>query len=189
MTTNIPITLGASAVYSPIPDGYAHPVGSTVGKNLKALRQAARLRQVDVAVAADLEQGTISKYERDEQTPSIDVLLRLAVALNQPIDRVLAGQNDDYDALFGERAERRPATDLVPIKDETLRSELRSATGVDQMVRFAHLAAELREWFLEWFRKHPFPMASDGPGHEPTLERHPKTNTSEGRARRRSGGA
>jgi Zn-dependent peptidase ImmA (M78 family)/DNA-binding XRE family transcriptional regulator len=54
----------------------------SIGERLKIARHAARLSQRDLAEAAEVSAMAISKYERDLDTPSSGVLIRLARALD-----------------------------------------------------------------------------------------------------------
>jgi transcriptional regulator with XRE-family HTH domain len=58
----------------------------TIGERIKQARKANRMSMRNLAGKADISAMAISKYERDMDTPSSGVLLRLANALNVSID-------------------------------------------------------------------------------------------------------
>lgn len=66
---------------------------------LKILRTQANLTLEELAVAAGLTRGYVSKIERGLSKPSIGVALKLARALHIPVDE-----------LFGDSGERDPVT-------------------------------------------------------------------------------
>ena len=63
-----------------------------LGKELRAARQAARLTQEELGFEAGLSRNYISLLEKDQYTPTIDVLFRLCDALgiraSELIDRI-----------------------------------------------------------------------------------------------------
>ncbi len=63
-------------------DGVAGGAVTSIGERLKVARYAAGLSQRDLAEAAGVSAMAVSKYERDLDTPSSGVLIRLAQALD-----------------------------------------------------------------------------------------------------------
>lgn len=57
-------------------------LGPFVGARVKAFRKALKLSQDELALLADCEKMTISRYERGVSTPNLDHLIKLAIALN-----------------------------------------------------------------------------------------------------------
>lgn len=57
----------------------------TLGEQIRQLREAAGMVQVDLAAAAGITQGQLSQYEADLVRPKLDVLGRLADALGKSL--------------------------------------------------------------------------------------------------------
>lgn len=66
---------------------YPHAAGTTVriGAKLRASREAQGLTLEQLASAADLTKGFISRVERDETMPSVPTLVQLCQALSLPL--------------------------------------------------------------------------------------------------------
>lgn len=64
------------------------------GRRLRELREAAELRQVDVATRAGVTTAYVSEIERGGRSPTLDVVYALAWALGVPVTRLFA--DDDY---------------------------------------------------------------------------------------------
>ena len=58
----------------------------TLGQHINALRKEKKLSQNELGKRADTSGDLIGRYERDEVKPSIDVIIRIADALNVSID-------------------------------------------------------------------------------------------------------
>jgi len=56
------------------------------GKRLKALREAAGMTTTQLADAVGVNQSMISNMEREFKTPSVEVLVRIAVRLGASLD-------------------------------------------------------------------------------------------------------
>jgi transcriptional regulator with XRE-family HTH domain len=61
------------------------------GSNLRRIREEAGFSQEDLMRVSDVHRTQISKYERGETDPQLEVLVRLSEALNVPIADLLAG--------------------------------------------------------------------------------------------------
>ena len=74
------------------------------GLRLKELREARKLSQGEVASKLNLENATISGYERNVTTPSLDVLKSLAILYNVSADYLLGltGRTSFYLDDFSE---------------------------------------------------------------------------------------
>lgn len=59
----------------------AAPVAEVFGRRLRELREGAKLTQVELAAAVDLDPKHIGTLERGEKTPSFDAVERLAKVL------------------------------------------------------------------------------------------------------------
>lgn len=60
-------------------------VASEIGRRVKAARQAAGLRQKQLAAMADCHHHTIMNMERGNYVPLLSNLIRVAVALDVPL--------------------------------------------------------------------------------------------------------
>lgn len=63
------------------------------GLRLKKLREARQLSQKEAAARLDVGRSTISGYERNIITPSVDQLVRMAVLYNTSLDYMLGLEN------------------------------------------------------------------------------------------------
>lgn len=66
---------------------------STFGRRLRALRSARGLSQVELAQLVGRHQTTIGPYERDEYTPSRDIIERLAQVLDTSPEYLFFGRH------------------------------------------------------------------------------------------------
>jgi len=65
----------------------------TLGRHIRSLRRKAGYTQDELAEAAELDPTYIGKIEQGKRLPAIDVLLRIAVALDVPLTALLAPLN------------------------------------------------------------------------------------------------
>lgn len=65
-------------------------VGAHLARNLASLRHARRLTQDGLATAAAVPRSTIANLESGDANPSLAVLVKVATALQVPIDELLA---------------------------------------------------------------------------------------------------
>jgi HTH-type transcriptional regulator, competence development regulator len=79
---------------------------STFGKNLKAIREAAGISQLDLAMKVERTQKTVSKIEQGKQRIFLADVYKFAEALQVPVGLLLVGQpnedkfQDDIDELI-----------------------------------------------------------------------------------------
>ena len=59
------------------------------GLRLKNLREKCRLSQKKAAERLEVTRSTISAYERNTKTPSVDMLVRLAILYHSSVDYIL----------------------------------------------------------------------------------------------------
>ena len=59
------------------------------GEKLQELRKKRNLSQKEVASRLGLHTKTISNYENDSVTPSVEVLIQLAILYNSSVDYIL----------------------------------------------------------------------------------------------------
>ena len=71
---------------------------STFSNRLKTQREALKFSQSKLASEVGLHQSIIGRYERDEAKPTIDVVSKMAGALNTTVGYLL-GENDQADTF------------------------------------------------------------------------------------------
>jgi transcriptional regulator with XRE-family HTH domain len=69
---------------------------ASFGKRLASLRKEKELSQTDLANQFDTSVSVISRYDRDEMVPSIDVVKKLAGLLDTTVGYLL-GENYNHD--------------------------------------------------------------------------------------------
>ena len=84
------------------------------GMRLKELRESKRLSQTDVAARLDVSRDTISGYECNTITPSVEQLVKLAVLYNASLDYMLGMENRSYLYLDDlTESQQRTVLDIV----------------------------------------------------------------------------
>ncbi len=63
------------------------------GLRLKALREKRRLTQQAAADRLGITRATVSAYETNTKTPSVDMLIKLAVLYHSSVDYILGLEN------------------------------------------------------------------------------------------------
>lgn len=79
---------------------------TTIGSRLRGAREALGLSQEEVAARAGLNTSYLSQIERGRKAPSLDVLVRLATAVNYTLAELFAEHEDSTAALDEREAER-----------------------------------------------------------------------------------
>lgn len=93
------------------------------GLRLKNLREKCRLSQQEAADRLEVTRSTISAYERNTKTPSVDMLVRLAILYHSSVDFIL-GLQDRTNIYVDDLAESQQATVVKMI--DILRAEFQS---------------------------------------------------------------
>lgn len=93
------------------------------GLRLKNLREKCRLSQQEAADRLEVTRSTISAYERNTKTPSVDMLVRLAILYHSSVDFIL-GIQDRTNIYVDDLAESQQATVVKMI--DILRAEFQS---------------------------------------------------------------
>lgn len=73
------------------------------GKNLKDLRVEKEMSQEDLAKKIKVHPNHISRYERDLASPSIEVVQRIADALDVSIDLLVYGKQNNPDTGISDK--------------------------------------------------------------------------------------
>lgn len=100
------------------------------GKRLAQLRKGKNLSQPQLAKQLSTSIAVISRYERDEMTPSIDNAKRLAGLLGTTVGYLL-GENEDADLLKDPSMVQR-FRDILTLKDKEREHVL---FALDAMIR------------------------------------------------------
>ena len=79
-----------------IPRGY-NPQVTTVGDNIKRVREGLGLSQVELADRMDVRQPAVWKLENQQGLPESGTLLKVAKTLSCSVEDLLRGVDDDYD--------------------------------------------------------------------------------------------
>ena len=79
---------------------------ATFGKRVRECREAKSLSQDELAKKAEVSRTIIGNYERNANTPSIEVLLKLAKVFNVTVDYLIGeGQLSAFDKDLLKRIE------------------------------------------------------------------------------------
>ncbi len=81
------------------------------GIRLKELREAKHLSQTDVAERLDVTRSTVSGYECNTITPSVEQLVKLAVLYNTSLDYMM-GMENRYHLYLDDLSESQQRTIL-----------------------------------------------------------------------------
>lgn len=84
----------------------------TFGKKLRDIREDKSFSQSELARLLDTNHSIIGKYERDEVKPTIDVVKRLAVALNTSV-AFLLDEDENSTEVFKDLAMVKRLKDIV----------------------------------------------------------------------------
>ncbi|NIM10819.1 MAG: helix-turn-helix domain-containing protein [Candidatus Aminicenantes bacterium] len=96
---------------------------NSLGERIFKLRKAAKMSQHQLAKQLDIHQKNISKYERNEYTPSALIVRDIAKVF---------GVTTDY-LLFGSEAGTREG--VIHVKDRQLAQELQELDNLDEETR------------------------------------------------------
>lgn len=97
---------------------------NTIGATIRSAREEARLSQLQVAIAIDVSDKTISGYESERIVPPVDKLLKISDLLKKPIGYFLGSDVRDYKIASRLRA--------VEIMLRDIRKELREIKTLAQ---------------------------------------------------------
>ncbi len=93
----------------------------SIGKNIRAYRQAKKLRQEDLAVKTGLSTNYIGMVERGEKIPSLETFICIANALGVSADMLLADVLDTgytvKDSILAEKLDKLSKDDRERIYD------------------------------------------------------------------------
>ncbi|HEY7420039.1 MAG TPA: cupin domain-containing protein [Ktedonobacteraceae bacterium] len=115
----------------------------SVGNRLRALRQERGLSLRDVAKGADVSASLLSQIESGKVNPSVASLLKIASALQLPINVFFSQSETEHiqSNVPGPRRARRRKTALPVTPDPTVRPEIRHVINLAGGVRWERLTA------------------------------------------------
>lgn len=93
------------------------------GLRLKELRESKQLSQQEVAERLSVGRSTISGYERNTITPSVEQLVRMAVLYNTSLDYMMG--IDDRTCLFLDDPDESQQQAVIDIVDRLKREFLK----------------------------------------------------------------
>jgi transcriptional regulator with XRE-family HTH domain len=97
---------------------------ATFGQRLKTAREESKLSQLQVGVALNVSDKTISGYEADRIVPPVDKILKLADLLKKPVGFFIGLDSKDYKISSRLRA--------VEVMLREIRQELREIKALAQ---------------------------------------------------------
>lgn len=119
--------------------------GKALGMNIRELREAAGMTQVQLATAAGVKQADISKWETGKANPNAQSLIRLAVGLKCTIDKIVAGVDREYETF-----RRRDLTSGAPVAQPVDQSAAIAADLSRQVEAFLQVPDRMRRRFLRF---------------------------------------
>jgi transcriptional regulator with XRE-family HTH domain len=75
-------------------------IGWVIANQVRARRREVGLTMVQVAEAAGISKGMLSKIENGQASPSLTTLARLATALDMPVTALFRGLAEEREAVF-----------------------------------------------------------------------------------------
>lgn len=98
------------------------PERADYGKRIKALRQAAGMKQSELAEAAGVSRATISNIENGATTPQADILGRILRTLGVELDAPeFSEQTDLWLSMMGSLIEAIPEPRRAPVVNSAIR--------------------------------------------------------------------
>ena len=88
-------------------------MGKTLNENIKELRVAAGLNQVEFAQKMNVTKQCVSNWENDNVQPSIEMLVRMADFFKVSTDRLLGRGSEDTILVSGLTREQRAHVALL----------------------------------------------------------------------------
>lgn len=108
------------------------------GKRIASLRKELKMSQTDLANQLSTSVSVISRYERDEMTPSVDTAKKLAQLLNTSVGYLL-GENDNAE-LFKSPEMLKRFRDISEFDEEDRRYILYTLDALIKNVKLKSIA-------------------------------------------------
>lgn len=112
---------------------------ASFGKKIAALRKEMKMSQTDLAKKLSTSVSVISRYERDEMTPSIDVAKKLAIILNTTVGYLL-GESEQENILKDPGMLKR-LNDIESMEPEEKSHVLFTLDALIQKIKLKNIAA------------------------------------------------
>jgi transcriptional regulator with XRE-family HTH domain len=112
---------------------------ASFGKKIAALRKELKMSQSDLAKQLSTSVSVISRYERDEMTPSIDVAKKLAGILDTTVGYLL-GESDQENILKDPDMLKR-LNDIEGMNPEEKNHVLFTLDAMIQKIKLKNIAA------------------------------------------------
>lgn len=109
-----------------------------IGNNIKRIRTDKKISQKDFANSINMPISTLANYENNHREPSIEVLTKIAMALEVPVSKLLEDDTFDLtdsdtettntylDLIIG-KPELKPLVDIFRSKGYELRQEIKGS--------------------------------------------------------------
>lgn len=175
----IPLESETCAGYAPI----LLPT-SSFGKNVRRLMAERSLEPRDLLDVLQVKQGTLSDWMRDRRgLPETPTLLKFAKALRVPVEELITGVDDDYDAIVKRPSQSRPAGPVPNPADVKVIDLLRDPEAGPQLRRFVELPEKLRAALLQFPAALKEELEYQARAQQPTARRSETTPASSGSGR------
>lgn len=79
-------------------------IAARIGENIRQLRKRRGLSQEQLALRAEINPSYMGQVERGEKNPTIDVLSKIALALQMPIEQIVGVISESDFAAVAEEA-------------------------------------------------------------------------------------
>jgi transcriptional regulator with XRE-family HTH domain len=112
---------------------------ASFGKKIAALRKDQKMSQTDLAKQLSTSVSVISRYERDEMTPSIDVAKKLAAILKTTVGYLL-GESEQENILKDPEMLKR-LNDIENMKPEEKDHVIFALDALIQKIKLKNIAA------------------------------------------------
>ena len=104
-----------------------------IGDNIRNIRKSKGLSQEQLALRAEINASYMGQVERGEKNPTIDVLGKIAIALNTPLEQIVSLQipspKEEHDSDYAEKISHQ--LNGLSLKEQEVIYKL-----VKQMVQF-----------------------------------------------------
>lgn len=89
-----------------------------LGDRIKELREDKNLKQDDLADLLGITRSAISSYETNTNTPSVEVLIKIADIFSVSLDYLTCRTKEMYNISLLDKNDRTLITDLVKLIDK-----------------------------------------------------------------------
>lgn len=90
-----------------------------IGKKIKELRLSKKLTQKDLAKILNVTPQAISKWERNESNPDIQMLVTLSKYFNISVDDILGNKNENFFGSFISKIKGNKKMEKVTKKNQS----------------------------------------------------------------------